>query len=608
MGGGTRHRKRAPAIWRMVSLLVSVAATIAGCRSSSPPAPDVIVYLVDTLRPDHLGVYGYSRATSPNLDEFARDAVVFDNAYTPASWTKPAVASLLTGLLPRRHGTITDSARLPSHVGTAAELLKQRGYRTAAFVTNPHVIPLWGFDQGVDVFRDLRVRDRPAKADEVVSTVLDWLAGVGPEPVFLYVHTIEPHAPNSPPKPFRSMWPRRTNEKAKLTKVIQPTTRADLVHDITAAYDGEIAFSDSQFGEFLRGLKRLGKYDGSLIVFVSDHGEELQDHGYGGHGHTLYEELVRVPLLIKYPGGRNAGKRFAERTSLLDVLPTILAAAGARAPAGLDGIDLAPFVNGAQKMPARHLLLDLEVQSRDSGLNALRGVVTGRMKYLERLEPRRETECFDLVADPRERTNLAASDAGADAVLSQLLDKLIADTQGGIHLRLVNEPDGVARSFTGRLRTVGRFVDPAPWQFEPEDRLSLSADARTVEFAVHSINRENSPRNIPRQIVDEDGITLRVEPPDAKVVLEVLDAPGFAAPRLFVGAKRVETPGPPFEILPGDPRLAAETLSALLPTSKQKSIEAPGGAYLVVVPYAARETATVDAETSERLRALGYVQ
>ena len=606
MSDGIRHAERAPAIRRIGWLLVSVAVAIAGC--SSPRPPDVIVYLVDTLRPDHLGAYGYSRSTSPNLDELARDGVVFTNAYTPASWTKPAVASLLTGLLPRRHGAITHSDRLPSQVQTAAELLKARGYRTASFVTNPHVIPLWGFDQGVDVFRDLRVRDRPARADQVVRTVLDWLAASGTEPVFLYVHTIEPHAPNNPREPFRSMWPRRTREKARHTKYIRPTTNPDLLHDVIASYDGEIAFNDAAFRELILGLKRSGRYDNSLIIYVSDHGEELQDHGFGGHGHTLYEELVRIPLVIKYPGERNAGKRIAERASLLDVLPTILAAAGTRPPAGLDGIDLTPVAHGSVKMPDRHLLLDLEVQSRNTGLNVLHGVVTGKTKYLERLEPRREIELFDLVADPRERTNLAPSDADATAALSHLLDTLIADTQGGIHLRLVNEGDGVARAFAGRLRTTGRFVDPASWQFEPEDRLALSGDGHSLEFEVRSVNQANLPRQIPRQIVDEDGITVRVDPPDAAVVLEALDAPGFSATRLFVGSARVVAPGLPFEFRPNDPRLAAESLSALLPTSQEKSIEAPGGAYLVVVPYATREAVTVDAETTERLRALGYVQ
>ncbi len=588
--------------WRLVLL----AAIISSC--SSPRPPDVIVYLVDTLRPDHLGVYGYSRRTSPNLDGFAGDGVVFTNAYTPAPWTKPATASLLTGLLPRRHGAITKSDRLPSRIQTAAELLKASGYRTAAFVTNPNVIPLWGFDQGVDDFRDLRVRERPARANGVVRAVLDSLAGAGSGAVFFYVHTIEPHSPNNPPEPFRSMWPRRTSEKASHTKYLRPTTGADLLHDVIASYDGEIAFNDSAFGELIRGLKQSGRYDNALIIYVSDHGEELQDHGLGGHGHTLYEELVRVPLVIKYPGNRNAGKRIAARVSLLDVLPTILGEVGQRPSSGLDGIDLTPLVQGAVSAPDRHFLFDLEVQSRLGVVNALRGVLSGRTKYIERLEPRREAELFDLVADPRERANLAASDPGTMANLSHLLDTLIADTQGGIHLRLVNEGDGVARSFSGRFRTTGRFVDPISWQFEPDDRLTLSDDGRAVEFAVRSINRENDPRRVPRRIVDEDGITFRVDPPDAKVVLETLDAPGFTDRRLFAGSRRLAVAGLPLEIPAQDPRFAAESLSGLLPTSLEKSIEAPGGAYLFVVPYAARETANADADTTERLRALGYVQ
>jgi arylsulfatase A-like enzyme len=606
MSDGTRHEERVATIQPSGWLLALIAAAIVGC--SAPRPPDVIVYLVDTLRPDHLGIYGYARRTSPNLAEFARDAVVFANTYTPASWTKPATASLLTGLLPRRHGAITLSDRLPSRIRTAAERLKALGYRTASFVTNPNVIALWGFDQGVDDFRDLRTHNRPAKADEVVRIVLDSLAGSGTKPLFLYIHTIEPHGPNKPPEPFRSLWPRLTSEKTNHPKYVRSTTNPDVVHDVIAAYDGEIAFNDSQFGELIRGLKRSGRYDNSLIIYVADHGEEIQDHGFGGHGHTLYEELVRVPLVIKYPGGRNAGKRIVERVSLLDVLPTILGEVGQRAASGLDGIDLTPLVQGAATVPNRNFLLDLETQPRSAGVNVLRGVLVGRMKYIERLEPRHETQLFDLAADSREQTNLAASDPDGAARLSHLLDTLTAEVQGGIHLRVVNEGDRIARSFSGRFRTSGRFVDPTSWQFEPEDRLTPSSDGHTLEFEVRCVNQENRSDRTPRRFVDEDGIAFRVDPPDAKVVLEALQAPGFTAARLFVGTARVAVESLPLEIRPHDPRFAAESLSALLPASSEKSVEAPGGAYLVVVPYAAREAAAVDAETTGRLRALGYVQ
>ncbi len=167
--------------------------------------PHIVVYLADTLRADHLGLYGHSRPTSPRLDALGEEAVVFERAYAPSSWTKASTASLLTGLDPLAHGAVSRRHRVPSRTVLVAEALSERGYRTGAVVTNPHVVARFGFDQGFDAFRDLGklgIRPRELRSDRVHRELVDLLPRRGGPPVFLYVHTIDPHAPNNPPAPY----------------------------------------------------------------------------------------------------------------------------------------------------------------------------------------------------------------------------------------------------------------------------------------------------------------------------------------------------------------------------------------------------------------------
>lgn len=166
-----------------------------------PPRPvvkhNVVIYLVDTLRADHLGVYGYERETSPRLDAFAKDAVVFERAYAPSSWTKPSTASLLTGLHPRRHGGITRDNKLADRIELLSEHLDALGYHTVAFMTNPNTVAMWGFDQGFDVFYDIHNPDHQPKAEDVANKVFEHMDAHADQPFFYYIHTLDPHDPYS---------------------------------------------------------------------------------------------------------------------------------------------------------------------------------------------------------------------------------------------------------------------------------------------------------------------------------------------------------------------------------------------------------------------------
>ena len=210
----------------LAALFFGAAAQAACTRESegASPRPNIIIYLVDTLRKDHLSIYGYSRETSPRLAEFARDAVRFETTYSPTSWTRPAVASLLSGVTPQRHGAISRPDRVAPDVRLLPEYLGAVGYHSRAFVTNPNVLPVWGFGRGFDEFHDVEGADGFARADEANEAVFESLRENRHEPFFLYVHTMDPHAPYEPPQRFRASFPGPRRHAS--SRGIRPSRRA----------------------------------------------------------------------------------------------------------------------------------------------------------------------------------------------------------------------------------------------------------------------------------------------------------------------------------------------------------------------------------------------
>jgi arylsulfatase len=307
-----------------------LAGACAHERDASRPAParNLIVYLVDTVRADHLGCYGYRLPTSPALDAFALEAVLFENAYAQSSWTKPAVASIFTGLRPWRHGANQRRQRLADEAVTLAEILAAAGYRTAGFITNPNVGGAFGFRQGFERYHAEREEQ---SGESVRRAAFDWLEARGEDarPFFLYLHTVEPHSP------YRDALDRAGEFGARLADPqigLRRHLRAlgdgslraapETVSELVALYDAEVAAADTSFGALLDELGRRGLADETIIVFVSDHGEEFADHGGFEHSRTLYEEVLRVPLIVRAPGF--APRRVAASAQHVDLLPTLL--------------------------------------------------------------------------------------------------------------------------------------------------------------------------------------------------------------------------------------------------------------------------------------------
>jgi arylsulfatase A-like enzyme len=328
------------------------------CQTEDVPEPpatptvNVILVSIDTLRPDHLGCYGYEVPTSPSLDRFCDDAVVFRQAIAQAPSTLHSHASMLSSLLPHHHqATWGGKTRLPEEALTLAEILQSAGYATAAFAGGGQMDRVFGLDQGFDLY------DQPGQ-EHFLGTAqrgLEWLDRVSDRPFFLFLHTYEVHHPYTPDAEHLALVEdgydgELPNEiSIDLLREINRQERAidarDLAH-IERTYDGEIRSMDDGFGFLIAALQERGLYEGTLIVFTSDHGEEFGEHGVvGWHSHTLYDELLRVPLVIKLPDAVHAGVAVAQQVRSIDIAPTILAGVGLAVPEEFEGTDLARLVD-----------------------------------------------------------------------------------------------------------------------------------------------------------------------------------------------------------------------------------------------------------------------
>jgi choline-sulfatase len=364
--------------------LVVVVGALFGCTrdSGSPSRVPVVIISVDTLRADHLPVYGYHGVSTPAIDALARDSMVFENAYCQVPLTLPSHATLLTGLLPSQHG-VRDNVgyRLAATHPTLATVLKERGYATGAAVSSFALRRDRGLAAGFDLYDD---DFGPGSIDERpgLETVkhLDAFADSNPgKPLFLFLHLYEPHTPYSPPQPYAKTYAARP-------------------------YDGEIAAADAAVGGFLAHLKSSGLYDRAIIVFAADHGEGLGDHGEDEHGVFLYRETIRVPLFVKLPRSRSAASRVRAPVGLIDVFPTIAEATGIPGGGARPGMSLA-LLAGASTPRARRIYSETLYPRLQLGWSDLASLTDDHFSYIEAPRP----ELYDVVADPSERRNLAGS-------------------------------------------------------------------------------------------------------------------------------------------------------------------------------------------------------
>jgi len=398
-----------------------------------------VLIAVDTLRADRLSCYGYERATSPHLDELAADGVRFEHVVSNATWTCPSFASIFTGRVPSRHGVWVAGAmwaRLPSSFETLAERFRSRGWATRAIA---YKSPLYGsgYDQGFDV--SLNTPVRIGKADDNLARALEWLDGNGDLRSFLFLHFDDPHMPYNQPDPYVDRFARLSDDLGGLVGRITADEAAETEHGrnrTRSLYDGEIAYVDDRIGRFLDALRAHDLYDDALIVFVSDHGEELWEHGEFGHGHgKLFDEGTRVPLIVK-PAGEDPPRGGVVRTQVrgFDVMPTLLELAGIEPPDGLEARSLVPLLSsdGPDRLAVTETL--------DGGL----AIRTPEWKYISRSwrQPDGAEALFDLRADPLEQRNVADEHPERVAELRlAAIDYLLQHRPGHYLVLLSDEPE-----------------------------------------------------------------------------------------------------------------------------------------------------------------------
>jgi arylsulfatase A-like enzyme len=558
------------------------APTVASARGK---APLVVVYLVDTLRADHTGVYGYARNTTPELDAFAKDAVVFDAAIAHASWTKPSVASILTSRLPNRHRAVQLRDPLDPGSPTIAKRLAARGWSTGAAIANSVIYgEESAFDPGFDVFAGLHGDDdRRSKlvgADVVVDSALAFLRSRRGLPTFLYVHTMDPHVPYAPPEPFDRMFEPHPVEghpaQDPRTDYKEPLDRDRMI----AQYDGDVAFGDREFGRFVRELKESGVYDDALVVFLADHGEEFLDHGRWLHGRSLFDELIRVPLVVKFPGREWKGRRVREQVQLVDVLPTVFEAARLPLPSDIAGQPLQVAVRGTGK-PRPALA---EISHR--GFVA-HGVRTHDEKYIRRFSPDDDELYFDLEHDPGEKTNLASTHVAR-------VRRLEAQAEAGMAsnpFRYVVEIAAPGR-FVLRLETHGWLEAIDTTGFGPEERWAVGGNGRAVELQARP--KAGSPREV----------AFTVRPVGAPVrILGTRDGRPLRQGDVLVGGTAFAAEAFPFRL----PDIESETDSDRGLDLFQAPPPDRGGVRVWLALPPGRTLRELDPATRERLKALGYV-
>jgi arylsulfatase A-like enzyme len=406
---------------------IAVGAWWAVRRDAGFPTGLVIVTL-DTTRADRLPAYGLADISMPGLDRLAREGVVFDQATSVAPLTLPAHSSIFTGLFPPVHGVRDNSdPPLAANYSTLAEVLRKRGFRTGAFIGSVVLDAnrglAQGFDRYVGVPADGTPMARQRRADEVMTDAITWLDEVGDSRFLLWAHLFDAHLPYDPPEPFRSTY--------------------------FDQYIGEIAFADSQIARLLDALDRKQLTNRTTVIVVGDHGESLGDHGEKDHGRTVYESVLRVPLIVRSP--RLPPRRVGDIVRLVDVMPTALDLLGVSSPARCDGVSLVGLMKGERS-------LDLESYSesqyaRRLGGSPVRAIRAGRFKLIDAPTP----ELYDLERDPFEEHNVYTAERGVADGLSR---RLVALERTAGWKPFARETAPVPADVKERLRSLGYVAGP----------------------------------------------------------------------------------------------------------------------------------------------------
>jgi arylsulfatase A-like enzyme len=393
-----------------------------------------VIIGVDTLRSDHLGCYGYERETTPNIDRFASGGTLFENVYSQSPWTLPSFATVFTSLYPSQHGAGSLETRMRTSFPPLAMILLKNGYSTGAIINAPALKRQFGINRGFE-FYDVNPPGVERRAETVTEDALAWIDANSDGPFFAFVHYFDPHLSYSPPQPFDTRfdpdYSGRIGRAFDLTEFpgtrtnnfeeLRVLTDADWNH-IVSLYDGEIAYTDQAVAALIEGLEERGLRDNTLLVFLSDHGEEFFEHEGFEHGHTLYNELLKVPLILSLPGVIPQGKRIEQPVRLLDVMPTALDVMGIPPGTHVEGVSLEPLIAGKELSGTRSSLHPHHVSFAEAMLHGpeQKSLISHPWKLIYTMHSG-ERSLFNLDADPGETENLIGSESEIREALDEVL-------------------------------------------------------------------------------------------------------------------------------------------------------------------------------------------
>lgn len=579
--------------------------------------PNVIIIGMDTLRPDHLGCYGYSHQTSPNIDRLAGEGVIFKNTVSQSPWTLPSFGTVFTSLYPSQHGAGTLRKRVRTSFPTLAGILSESGYRTGAVVSASVLHSETGISRG---FQDYAVPEGRAKrrADEVTDTALQWIDNGDGRPFFLFAHYWDAHDPYEPLPPYDTMFdpsyqgkignsfnPRglmlstASNIRSPASIESHGLSDEDLNH-IISLYDGEIAFADKEIGRLLEGLEERGIRDNTLIVLLSDHGEEFFEHKGFGHGYTMFSEVIHVALILSLPEVVPGGRAIEEQARLVDVTPTILDLIGLDSGFAFEGASLVPLVTGKGKAVAgpHALFPPLVAYSEAIRDGPEKKAVTARpWKLIYDLASVDEV-LFNLKEDPGESKDCMGQHPEAIAPLEELLSRALLELAEVWYVEI--DPGGGLHSFDIAISAEGGATRGwiCPFDLPNGDRRDLSPGAGVLrkaagsEFEIRDLRPEGRVKmgfriHVPRDIPTGFNFRIDGEP---------------AAAETFIGESLINPEQVPFEV--HTRRARAESASGPL--------ERPQPPYILVWHVEGRYGGDIPANLSEEvkkeLRALGYIQ
>jgi len=409
---------------KSVPIFLVISVLLAACSHGwKDRRPDIILVSIDTLRADHLSCYGYHRLTSPRIDRFAKEAILFKRAFCQESWTLPSHMSLFTSLYPDTHGVSDEDSVLRKSIPTLTEVLKAHGYSTHAFTNGEWLNPKFGFGRGFDSydhhrdFDETNQRNTLRTAKETNRKIFHFIQSKPASPFFLFVHYFDVHSDygpipyNSPPlfmnrfcADCKKHFP--TDKRLNASVMMMNLNKKKIVlnerdkSDLSSLYDAGIAYTDHQFGALIDRLKREGLYKKSLIILTADHGEEFQEHGRLLH-EQVYNEDIHIPLIIKFPSARRADQQVDRSAELIDLMPTLLAYLSIPSPEGVQGKNLLRSLDDASGN-------DFVFSKNKKGGEY--SVLRGFKKAIYRPD-KKNWEFYNLKKDPGETKNLVLSGA-----------------------------------------------------------------------------------------------------------------------------------------------------------------------------------------------------